>query len=152
MGILSENGLRSGLDDAIDEISIVHAPLAKPSDRLAQLVAIIREPIFRFRRHVLIDGVFQKPVTFEVAQSLDQNLLGNICDLLLQLVEASMLPYRLAVKHDSGPLVSDFNSWRPHRAIGQRASFAVELPISKALDGEVIGELGGLHHVYHLAA
>jgi len=47
-----------------------------------------------------------------------------------------------------------FNRWRPHRAIGQRAPCAVELPISKAHDGEVIGEpvLGGLHHVYHLAA
>src|SRR3984893_17162974 len=94
MGILSENGLCSGLDDAIDEISIVHAPLAKPSDRLPQLVAIIREPIFRFRRHLLIDGAFQKPVAFEVAQRLDQHLLGNIWDLLLQLVEASVLPYR----------------------------------------------------------
>jgi putative transposase len=47
-----------------------------------------------------------------------------------------------------------FNRWRPHRAIGQRAPCAVELPISKAHDAEVIGEpvLGGLHHVYHLVA
>jgi putative transposase len=50
--------------------------------------------------------------------------------------------------------VQYFNRWRPHRAIGQRAPSAVELPNSKAHDGEVIGEpvLGGLHHVYHLAA
>ena len=34
MGIPRENSLCSGLDDAIDEFSIVHAPLAKPSDRL----------------------------------------------------------------------------------------------------------------------
>jgi hypothetical protein len=50
-------------------------------------VAIIREPIFRFRRHLLIDGAFQKSVAFEV--------LGNIRDLLLQLVEASVRPVRV---------------------------------------------------------
>src|SRR6266404_7703397 len=107
MGIPRETSLCSDLDDAIDELSIVHAPLAKPSDRLPQLVAIIREPIFRFRRHLLIDGAFQKPVAFEVPESLDQHLLGNIRDLLLQLVEASVLPYRQGVKDDGGPLVSD---------------------------------------------
>jgi hypothetical protein len=50
--------------------------------------------------------------------------------------------------------VQHFNRWRPHHAIGQRAPCAVELPICKAHDAEVIGEpvLGGLHHVYHLAA
>jgi hypothetical protein len=39
-------------------------------------------------------------------------------------------------------------------ALGQRAPCAVELPICKVHDAEVIGEpvLGGLHHVYHLAA
>src|SRR6266404_1697231 len=68
MGIPRETSLCSGLDDAIDELSIIHAPLAKPSDRLPQLVTIIREPIFRFRRHLLKDGAFQKPVAFEVAQ------------------------------------------------------------------------------------
>ena len=47
-----------------------------------------------------------------------------------------------------------FNRWRPHRAIGQRAPCALDLPICKAPDAEVIREpvLGGLHHVYHLAA
>src|SRR5258705_10961309 len=29
-----ENSPRSGLDDTIDELAILHAPLAKPSDRL----------------------------------------------------------------------------------------------------------------------
>src|SRR5216684_6873776 len=69
MGIPSENSPCSGLNDTIDELAILHAPLAKPSDRLPQFVTIIREPIFRFRRHLLIDRAFQKPVAFEVAQS-----------------------------------------------------------------------------------
>src|SRR5260370_42615373 len=66
----TENSLCSGLDDTLDELSIVHAPLAKPSDRLPQLVTIIREPIFRFRRHLLIDSAFQKPVPFKAPRSL----------------------------------------------------------------------------------
>jgi transposase InsO family protein len=47
--------------------------------------------------------------------------------------------------------VQYFNRWRPHRAIGQRAPCAVEPP---ACHRKIIGEpvLGGLHHVYHLAA
>jgi hypothetical protein len=50
--------------------------------------------------------------------------------------------------------VQYFNRWRPHRSIGQRAPCAVELPSRNAQDGVIIGEpvLGGLHHVYHLAA
>jgi putative transposase len=47
-----------------------------------------------------------------------------------------------------------FNRWRPHRAIGQRASCTVDRPIREARYGEIIGDpvLGGLHHVYHRAA
>jgi len=47
-----------------------------------------------------------------------------------------------------------FNRWRPHRSIGQRAPCAVELPSRDAQDGVIVGKpvLGGLHHVYHLAA
>lgn len=47
-----------------------------------------------------------------------------------------------------------FNRWRPHRSIGQRAPCAVEGAHGEAQDGEITGEpvLGGLHHVYHLAA
>src|SRR5712675_2594120 len=90
MGIPSENSPCSSLNDPIYELAIIHAPLAKPSDRLPQFVTVIREPIFSFRRHLLIDGAFQKPIAFEVTQSLDQHLLGNIRNLLLQLVEASL--------------------------------------------------------------
>jgi hypothetical protein len=47
-----------------------------------------------------------------------------------------------------------FNCWRPHRSIGQRAPCAVGLPSRGAQDGVIVGKpvLGGLHHVYHLAA
>jgi transposase InsO family protein len=47
-----------------------------------------------------------------------------------------------------------FNRWRPHRAIGQRAPCAVDPPIREARHRKIIGVpvLGGLHHVYHLAA
>src|SRR6266853_2933290 len=107
MGIPSENSPCSSLNDPIYELAIIHAPLAKPSDRLPQFVTVIREPIFGFRRHLLIDGAFQKPIAFEVTQSLDQHLLGNIRNLLLQLVEASVFSDREAVKDDGRPLVSD---------------------------------------------
>jgi hypothetical protein len=42
----------------------------------------------------------------------------------------------------------------PHRAIGQRAPWTVDPPIREARHRKIIGEpvLGGLHHVYHLAA
>ena len=50
--------------------------------------------------------------------------------------------------------VQYFNRWRPHRSIGQRAPCAAAQPKSGPKGGEVVAEpiLGGLHHVYHLAA
>jgi len=50
--------------------------------------------------------------------------------------------------------VQYFNRWRPHRSIGQRAPCAVEPPHRETQDREVIAKpvLGGLHHVYRLAA
>jgi putative transposase len=50
--------------------------------------------------------------------------------------------------------VAYFNHWRPHRSIGQRAPCAVAPPARQNQRPEIIGEpvLGGLHHVYHLAA
>ncbi len=50
--------------------------------------------------------------------------------------------------------VEYFNRWRPHRSIGQRAPCAAAETMSDPEDWEVVAEpiLGGLHHVYHLAA
>ena len=50
--------------------------------------------------------------------------------------------------------VQYFNRWRPHRSIGQRAPCAVEPPHRETQGREVIAKpvLGGLHHLYRLAA
>ena len=50
--------------------------------------------------------------------------------------------------------VEYFNRWRPHRSIGQRAPSAAAETMSDPEGREVVAEpiLGGLHHVYHLAA
>jgi transposase InsO family protein len=49
-----------------------------------------------------------------------------------------------------------FNNWRPHRSIGQRAPCAPRTRASHRSDqaGKIIAipVLGGLHHVYQLAA
>ena len=64
---LRENSFCSGLDDAVNELTVIHSPLAKPSDRLPELVTTISEPVLGFRRHLLMDGALQKPIAFEVA-------------------------------------------------------------------------------------
>ena len=50
--------------------------------------------------------------------------------------------------------VQYFNRWRPHRSIGQRAPLAAAETTNDPKGREVVAEsiLGGLHHVYHLAA
>ena len=50
--------------------------------------------------------------------------------------------------------VAYFNQWRPHRSIGQRAPCAPTLPAPSHQSGTVVATpvLGGLHHVYQIAA
>jgi hypothetical protein len=50
--------------------------------------------------------------------------------------------------------VSYFNRWRPHRSIGQRAPRAPPLTAQRNTGGNIIATLvlGGLHHIYNLAA
>jgi putative transposase len=50
--------------------------------------------------------------------------------------------------------VAYFNQWRPHRSIGQRAPCALALTTPGCQNGTVVATpvLGGLHHVYHIAA
>jgi len=50
--------------------------------------------------------------------------------------------------------ISYFNQWRPHRSIGQRAPCAPVPWMSRYQIGKVVAApvLGGLHHVYQLAA
>jgi transposase InsO family protein len=50
--------------------------------------------------------------------------------------------------------VAYFNQWRPHRSIGQRAPCAPALTAPGRQSGTVVARpvLGGLHHVYQIAA
>ena len=50
--------------------------------------------------------------------------------------------------------VAYFNQWRPHRSIGQRAPCAPALVTPGCQSGTVVAApvLGGLHHVYQIAA
>ena len=50
--------------------------------------------------------------------------------------------------------VAYFNQWRPHRSIGQRARCAPALTTPGRQSGTVVATpvLGGLHHVYQIAA
>ena len=50
--------------------------------------------------------------------------------------------------------VAYFNQWRPHRSIGQRAPCAPVLTTPGRQSGTVVATpvLGGLHHVYQIAA
>jgi transposase InsO family protein len=50
--------------------------------------------------------------------------------------------------------VDYFNLWRPHRSIGQRAPRAPPRTIQSKAGGNIIAKpvLGGLHHIYDLAA
>jgi putative transposase len=50
--------------------------------------------------------------------------------------------------------VGYFNCWRPHGSIGQRAPRAPPRTVQRNLGGNIIAKpvLGGLHHIYNLAA
>jgi putative transposase len=50
--------------------------------------------------------------------------------------------------------VGYFNHWRPHRSIGQRAPCALSPTVQRNEGGNIIAKpvLGGLHHIYQLAA
>ena len=50
--------------------------------------------------------------------------------------------------------VTYFNRWRPHRSIDQRAPCAPAVTAPRRDGAKVVAEpvLGGLHHVYQLAA
>jgi transposase InsO family protein len=60
------------------------------------------------------------------------------------------------LRRDLSAYVSYFNHWRPHRSIGQRAPCDPEEPRSPSRRkyGKIIANpvVGGLHHVYKLAA
>jgi transposase InsO family protein len=58
------------------------------------------------------------------------------------------------LRHVLAEYVGYFNRWRPHRAIGQRAPRAPPLTVQRNIGSNIIATpvLGGLHHIYDLAA
>ena len=90
---------------------------------------------------------FRSPQANAIAERWVRSLRSECLDHLLILNERHLR----AVLEEYGRY---FNRWRPHRSIGQRAPCAVESPSREAQNGMIVGEpvLGGLHHVYHLAA
>jgi putative transposase len=58
------------------------------------------------------------------------------------------------LRHVLAEYVGYFNRWRPHRSIGQRAPCAPPLTVQCSISGNIIAKpvLGGLHHIYELAA
>jgi transposase InsO family protein len=58
------------------------------------------------------------------------------------------------LRHVLAEYVGYFNRWRPHRSIGQRAPCASPLTVHSNAGGNIIAKpvLGGLHHIYDLAA
>jgi len=58
------------------------------------------------------------------------------------------------LRHVLAEYVSYFNCWRPQRSIGQRAPRAPPLAAPRNNGGNIIATpvLGGLHHIYNLAA
>jgi hypothetical protein len=58
------------------------------------------------------------------------------------------------LRHVLAEYVGYFNRWRPHRSIDQRAPRGPPLPAQRNTGGNIIATpvLGGLHHIYNLAA
>jgi transposase InsO family protein len=116
---------------------IAIAPMARPSFGASQRWAY---RIARFR----LDLPGKTPSRSNVA-----NRLGPNASMTFIFSEAGL-------RRDLSAYVSYFNHWRPHRSIGQRTPRDPEEPRSpsRRKSGKIIADpvLGGLHHVYKLAA
>ena len=90
---------------------------------------------------------FRSPQANAIAERWVRSLRTECLDHLLILNERHLR--RVLAEY-----VEYFNRWRPHRSIGQRAPCAAAESIGDPNGREVVGKpvLGGLHHVYHLAA
>jgi hypothetical protein len=58
------------------------------------------------------------------------------------------------LRHMLAEYVGYFNCWRPHRSMDQRALRAPPRNLQTKIGGNIIATpvLGGLHHIYNLAA
>ena len=92
---------------------------------------------------------FRSPQANAIAERWVRSVRNECLDHLLILNERHLR--RVLVEY-----VAYFNRWRPHRSVGQRAPCAQAPPLrDQAQEGvQVIARsvLGGLHHVYDLAA
>jgi len=101
-------------------------------------------------RHLGITQIrtpFRSPRANAIAERWIRSARTECLDLVLIFSERH-LRYVLA------EYVGYFNCWRPHRSIGQRAPRAPPLTARRNTGGNIIATpvLGGLHHIYNLAA
>lgn len=107
--------------------------------------------IFYRRIHSLgiasIRTPFRSPQANAIAERWVRSVRAECLDHLLILNERHLR--RVLAEY-----VAYFNHWRPHRSIGQRAPCAGESTEPFRKGSKVVAEpvLGGLHHVYQLAA
>jgi putative transposase len=92
---------------------------------------------------------YRSPRANAVAERWVKSARSECLDHLFIFSEAGL-------RRDLSAYVSYFNHWRPHRSIGQRTPRDPEEPgsPSRRKSGKIIADpvLGGLHHVYKLAA
>ena len=90
---------------------------------------------------------FRSPRANAIAERWVRSARTECLDLVFILSERHL-------RHVLAEYVGYFNCWRPHRSIGQRAPRAPPLTAQSNIGGNIIATpvLGGLHHIYNLAA
>jgi transposase InsO family protein len=90
---------------------------------------------------------FRSPRANAIAERWVRSARTECLDLVLIFNERHL-------RHVLAEYVGYFNCWRPHRSIGQRAPRAPPLTAQRSADSNIIATpvLGGLHHIYNLAA
>jgi transposase InsO family protein len=90
---------------------------------------------------------FRSPRANAIAERWVRSARSECLDLMFILSECHLR--RVLAEY-----VGYFNCWRPHRSIGQRAPRAPPRTIQSKVWGNIIAKpvLGGLHHIYDLAA
>ena len=101
-------------------------------------------------RHLGITQIrtpFRSPRANAIAERWVRSARTECLDLVLIFSERHL-------RHVLAEYVGYFNCWRPHRSIDQRAPRAPPLTAQRHTGGNIIATpvLGGLHHIYNLAA
>ena len=107
----------------------------------------------RFDRRLLGLGIRQIRTPFKAPQA------NSIAESWVRSARAECLDHMLIfnerhLRRVLAEYVDDFNHWRPHRSIGQRAPCTQATRVPRCEERKIIARpvLGGLHHVYQLAA